>query len=60
MARHATRMQIDFLHNGNYPEEWIVAHIRFMINETLNAYNLEYLGADFESIDHEYPEKEDK
>lgn len=56
---HVTQMSFDFRHDGDYPSEWIENHIRFMIDETLNAYNLEYLGATFESMDHAYPEEEE-
>lgn len=56
MAKHVTQMSFDFLHNGDFPTEWLERHIRQTVEETLKAYDLQYLGATFESMDHAYKE----
>lgn len=54
--KHATMMSFEFLHDGDYPESWMENHIKQMLEESLKAYNLQYLGATFESTDHNHPD----
>lgn len=58
MKKHVTRMTIDFSHSGDYPDDWMANRARYTINEILRAYDLKFLGADFESIDDAYPEED--
>lgn len=51
-------MTIDFSHNGDYPDAWMANRARYTINEILRAYDLKFLGADFENIDDAYPEED--
>lgn len=48
--KHATQMKIDFMHYGNYDEDAIIK----LVTRALQGHGLEFLGADFESMDEVY------
>ena len=35
---HVTQVSFDFLHDGDFPAEWLEQHIKQTVEETLKAY----------------------